>query len=174
MSRWVVSIHEAGHAVAAFALTGTRVVMTLHEDGGGAAWPLRNLSPTDQAIMTAAGPLAEPLAERYAEPDVPPPIAGPGKWPPPRLPTLETAATAETAAELKSDLARSPSDHVAIARWCIAGVERDPERWAQRHAWVHTLAERLVRDHEEHIVEAARVLYLRGVASVPLIERNAS
>lgn len=168
MSRWTVAIHEAGHAVAAFVLTGTRVVMTLHEDGGGAAWPLQDLPPADHAIMTAAGPLAEPLASRHSPPEISSTAADTSRSPPPALPTLESAATAETAAELKSDLARSPSDHVAIARWCIAGVEREPERWAQRHALVHTLAQRIVREHENSIVEAARVLYLRGVVSVPL------
>jgi hypothetical protein len=174
MNRWTVSIHEAGHAVAAFTLTGTRVVATLHENGGGAAWLLTEMPPTDNAIMTAAGPLAEPLAERYAAPEIPQPVEGTAQSTPPALPTLESVGTAETVAELKSDLARFVRDHVVIARWCIAGVEKHPERWAQRHAWVHTLARRLIADHEEHIVEVARVLYLRGVVSVPLSERNAS
>ncbi|MBL9033099.1 MAG: hypothetical protein JNM80_15485 [Phycisphaerae bacterium] len=93
---------------------------------------------------------------------------------PPSLPTIESLGTSEAAAELKSDLARSPSDHVAIARWCIEGIEDQPERWAQRHAWLQTLAARLVRDHEQQIVEAARALYLRGVVSVPLFEWSAS
>lgn len=172
MNRWTVAIHEAGHAVAAFVLTGTRVVATLHENGGGAAWPHEELSPTDTAIMTAAGPLAEPLANRYAAPDIPPQVAG--NTPSPALPTLETVATLETAAELKSVFTKSIADHVVIARWCIAGLEKHPERWAQRHAWVQTLAARLIRDHEQQIVEVARVLYLRGVVSVPLSERNAS
>ena len=174
MNRWITAIHEAGHAVAGFVLTGTRVVMTLHEDGGGAAWPLEDLPPTDRAIMTAAGPLAEPLATRHSPPEITVAVAGDSPSPPHALPTIESVGTSETAVELKSDLAKSPSDHVAIARWCIAGVEDRPERWAQRHAWVHTLARRIISDHEKHIVEVARVLYLRGVVSVPLFERNAS
>ncbi len=168
MSRWIVAIHEAGHAVAAFVMTGTRVVMTLHEDGGGAAWPLQDLPPTDHAIMVAAGPLAESLASRHSPPEISAPAGETSPFLRRALPTLESAATSETAAELKSDLARSPSDHVALARWCIAGFEDQPERWAQRHAWVQTLATRLIRNHEKSIVEAARELYLRGVVSVPL------
>lgn len=172
MKRWTVAIHEAGHAVAAFVLTGTRVVATLHENGGGAAWPLEELSPTDTAIMTAAGPFAEPLINRYAAPDIPPSVTS--NTPSPALPTLETVVTVETAADLHKAIARAVPDHITIARWCIAGVEKQPERWAQRHAWVHTLARRIISDHEKHIVEVARVLYLRGVVSVPLLERNAS
>lgn len=174
MSRWTTSLHEAGHAVAAHVLTGTRVVMTLHEDGSGAAWPLKELPPTDSAIMTAAGPLAEPLAARHDPPDIPGYTGVTSPFLRPALPTLESAGTPETTAELKRDLAQCVPDDVAIARWCIAGVEREPERWAQRHAFVHALAQRIIRDHEQSIVEAARVLYRRGVVSVPLRERSAS
>jgi hypothetical protein len=71
-------------------------------------------------------------------------------------------------------MSRALPDPVALAQFCIAGIESQPERWAQRHAWVLSLARRLIRDHEKYIVEAARVLYLRGVVSVPLEERNAS
>lgn len=172
MNRWTVSMHEAGHAVAAFALTGTRMLTTLHQNGGGAAWALEELSPTDHAIMAAAGPLSEHLANRYAAQEFSPLVAS--DTPPPELPTLETVATVETAAELHKAIARAVPDHITIARWCIAGVEKQPERWAQRHAWVHTLARRLISTHEKSIVKTARVLYLRGVVSVPLEERNAS
>lgn len=172
MSRWITSLHEAGHAVAGFVLTGTRVVMTLHEGGGGAAWPLKELSPTDGAIMAAAGPLAEPLAARHEPPEIPGYTGVTSPFLRPALPTLESAGTPETTAELKRDLEQVIPDHVAIARWCIADFEREPERWAQRHAFVHALAQRIIRDHEQSIVEAARVLYLRGVVSVPLFERS--
>lgn len=172
MNRWIVSLHEAAHAVAACALTGTRVVATLHQNGGGAAWPVDDLSPTDNAIMTAAGPMAEALAERHSAPEHPSPVAR--DTAPPALPTLETVATVKTAAHLRSIVVRAIPDHVVLARWCIAGVENQPERWAQRHAWIQSLAKRLIRSHEKSIVEAARVLYLRGVVSVPLEERNAS
>lgn len=174
MNRWIVSLHEAGHAVAALVLSGTRVVATLHENGGGAAWPLEELSPTDAAIMTAAGPLAEALVDRHAAPEIPPLVATDTHPSLAALPTLETVATVETAVALKSVFIKSISDHVVVARWCIAGVENQPERWAQRHAWIQSLAKRLISSHEKSIVEAARVLYLRGVVSVPLEERNAS
>ena len=172
MNRWTVAIHEAGHAVTACALTDARVVTTLHQNVGGAVWTLEELSPTDHAIMAAAGPLAEPLAERYTAPEIPPPVAS--DTPPAALPTLETVATVEIAAELHSAIARGVPDHVTIARWCIARIEKQPERWAQRHAGLHTLARRIINDHEKSIVEVARVLYLRGVVAVSLLERNAS
>jgi hypothetical protein len=174
MNRWTVAIHEAGHAVAGFVLTGTRVVATLHSDGGGAAWPREELPPTDRAIMTAAGPIAESLAERHAPPEVEPPSGSQTSSSPQALPTLESVATPETAADLRVAIARAIPDHVLLARWCIAGVEDEPERWARRHAWIQRLATRLVGEHEKHIVEVARVLYLRGAVSVPLLQRNAS
>lgn len=166
MNRWTLSLHEAGHAVAACSLTGARATATLH-DAGGACWPSADMSPTDRAIMTAAGPLAELLADRHVAPELPRPIAD-------RPPTAETIASAETATELGQEIVHAVPDHVALARFCIAGVERQPERWAQRHTWIQSLSQRLIRAHENSIVEAARVLYLRGVVSVPLEERNAS
>lgn len=174
MNRWTVALHEAGHAAAGFALTGSRVVATLHSDGGGAAWLIDELPPTDRAIMTAAGPLAESLADHHAPPDADPTSAVQPAVSPRALPTLESIATPETTADLQSSIARAVPDHVSLARWCIAGVEDQPERWAQRHAWITRLATRLVGEHETQIVEVARVLYLRGVVSVPLLQRTAS
>lgn len=171
MNRWTVSLHEAAHAVAAWELTGRRASATLHQGGGGAAWPLEEMSPTDNAIMTTAGPLAEALADRYPAPEIAQPVASDT---PPELPTVESVATTETAAELRREMARAAPDHVVLARFCIGGVEDQPERWAKRHAWIRSVAQQLVRSHEHSIVEAARVLYLRGVVSVPLEERNAS
>ncbi|MCC6322912.1 MAG: hypothetical protein IT438_15920 [Phycisphaerales bacterium] len=172
MSRWTLSLHEAGHAVAAWALTGSRAFATLHDGAAGAACPLEDMGATDRAIMTAVGPLAETLAHRYPAPEFASRVAG--DKPPRTLPTVETIATVETAAELRSVVVRGVPDHVVLARFCIAGIENQPERWAQRHAWILSLAKRLIRSHEKSIVETARVLYLRGVVSVPLEERNAS
>lgn len=167
MNRWTLSLHEAGHAVAAHALTGARATATLHDGGGGASWPSADMNPTDGAIMTAAGPLAELLADRHAAPELWPAIAS-------RPPTVETIASAETANELRREMVRAVPDHVALARFCITGIEHQPERWAQRHTWIRSVAQRLINSHENSIVEAAQVLYLRGVVSVPLEERNAS
>ena len=165
MTRWELSLHEAGHAVAAHVLTaGKPAAAVLQDQNSGMAWPLVEMTPTDRAIMTAAGPLAEPLADRHPAPELPPAIAD-------RPPTVETIADAETAADFQNDLKRGVPDDVAIARWCISGIEGQPERWARRHVWVHSLAERLICNHERSIVEAARVLYLRGVVSLPLTER---
>jgi hypothetical protein len=125
------------------------------------------MSATDRAIMTAAGPLAESLTARHSAPELPCPIAN-------RPPTAETIASAETATELRHAIVRAVPDQVTLARFCIGGVEDQPERWSQRHTWIRSLAQRLIQSHENSIVEAARVLYLRGVVSVPLEERNAS
>lgn len=166
MNRWTLSLHEAGHGVAAHVLTGAPATATLH-DAGGATWPSVDMTATDRAFMVAAGPLAEALAGRYPAPELPPAIAR-------RPPTAESIATTETAAALRREMEHATPDHVALARFCTSGVEDQPERWPQRHAWIRSVAGRLVRDHEQQIVEAARVLYLRGVVSVPLEERNGS
>lgn len=167
MNRWTLSLHEAGHAVAAHALTGAKATATLHDGGGGASWPSADMNPTDRAIMTAAGPLAELLADRHVAPELPAAIAT-------RPPTAETIASAETATELRREIARAVPDQVVLARFCIAGIEHQPERWAQRHVWIQSVTQRLIQAHENSIVEAARVLFLCGVVSVPLEERNAS
>lgn len=172
MNRWTLSLHEAGHAVAASVLSGTQAIATLHDGAAGAAWPLEDLSPTNRAIMTAVGPLAEALAHRHSEPEIV--RHATGDTPSRALPTVETIAGVEVATELRRDRARALPDHVVLARFCIAGIEHQPERWAQRHAWIQSLARRLISSHEKSIVETARVLYLRGVVSVPLEERNAS
>lgn len=172
MNRWMLSLHEAGHAVAAWTLTGTQAIATLHDGAAGAAWPLEDLGPTDRAIMTAVGPLAEALAHRYPAPEIVRHVGG--DTPPRALPTVETIATVEMATELRREMTRAVPDHVVLARFCIAGVEHQPERWAQRHAWIQSLANRLISSHEKSIVQTARVLYLRGVVSVPLEERKAS
>ncbi|HRQ74693.1 MAG TPA: hypothetical protein PK098_02120 [Phycisphaerales bacterium] len=165
MDRWTLSLHEAGHAVAFHVLShGGTVTATLHEFGS-AAWHGSDLMPTDSAMVTAAGPLAESLAERHTSPELPPTSVD-------RPPVVETLATAETAAGLRNDMRKALPDHVHIARFCISGVEGQPERWARRHVWIHLIAERLIRDHERSIVEAARVLYLRGIVSLPLTERT--
>lgn len=166
MNRWTLSLHEAGHAVAAHALTGAKATATLHDGGGGASWPSADMNPTDRAIMTAAGPLAESLAARHAAPELPIAIRS-------RPPTAETISSVETATALRREIVRAVPDHVALAQFCIAGVEHQPERWAQRHTWIRSVAQRLIQSHENSIVEAARVLFLRGVVSVPLEERNA-
>lgn len=167
MNRWTLSLHEAGHAVAAHALTGAKATATLHYGGGGASWPSADMNPTDRAIMTAAGPLAELLADRYTAPELSPSSAA-------RPPTAETIVSPETATALRRELVRAVPDHVALARFCIAGVEHQPERWAQRHVWIRSVTQRLIQSHKTSIVDAARVLFLRGVVSVPLEERNAS
>jgi hypothetical protein len=165
VNRWTLSLHEAGHAVAIYALTGAPATATLHE-AGGATWPSVDMTATDRAIMTAAGPLAESLTDRYPAPELPPAVAR-------RPPTAETIATIETATALRREMRQAVADPVVLARFCIEGIEDQPARWAQRHAWIRSVAERLIRSHERSIVNAARVLYLRGVVSLPLDERNA-
>jgi hypothetical protein len=166
MNRWSLALHECAHAVAVHVLSGKPATATLHTSGG-AAWPSAELSPTDRAIVAAAGPLAEHLADRHSPPALP--VAVPTVLEPP---VVETVATPATAKALKRRFKRAIPDHVQLARFCIAGIENQPQRWAQRHAWIQSVAERLIHNHEHTIVEVAKKLYVRGVVSVPLDERK--
>ena len=73
---------------------------------------------------------------------------------------------AEAAASLKAQLRESPSDAVAIARWCIGGIEKQPQRWANRFHWIHREARLVVARHCQEIVEVAAGLFSRGIMTL--------
>jgi hypothetical protein len=56
---------------------------------------------------------------------------------------------------------------VAIAGWCIAGIETQPERWANRFHWIHREAQIFVARHQQEIVETATALFARGITTLP-------
>jgi hypothetical protein len=68
--RWLTAIHESAHAVAAITLGGRCSRLVLHDDGGGAAF-IDELSPTDDAIATAAASAAEELLGNTPAPEAP-------------------------------------------------------------------------------------------------------
>ena len=156
-ARWRTCLHEAGHAVAGRVLLGDVARAVVFGDGCGAAYLRSDASSHasfEQALAIATGPAAEMLASRYT-----PPNGAPAR-------ALE-AAYGEPAAALRKGLRESPTDADAIARWCIAGVEDQPERWVNRFHWIHREARLFVAEHQDQIVETAAALYGRGIVTLP-------
>lgn len=156
--RWKTCLHEAGHAVAGRRLLKRTVTAAVYGDDMGAAYIGTNdVIPRtyEEALSIAAGPAAEALADLHTAPQVSPP--------PPALATAYPESTAPLVAQLR----QSPPDHVAIARWCIRGLERQPERWANRFHWIHREAQFFVGRHQQEIVRAAVGLYERGIVTLP-------
>ena len=125
--RWKTCLHEAGHAVAGFRLLKRTVKAAVYEAGVGAAYlDIEAAIPRtfEEALAIAAGPAAEELAEHHAPPQVSPP--------PPPL----TSTHPHVIAPLVAQLRQSPRDAVAIAHWCIGGIEEAPERWTNRFHWI--------------------------------------
>ncbi len=155
--RWRTCLHEAGHAVAGRVLVGNVARAVVFGDGCGAAYLGSDASVSvsfEQALAVAAGPAAEMLTSRYTPPDGAPARA------------LE-AAYGEPAAALRKELRESPTDATTVARWCIAGVEDQPERWVSRFHWIHREARLFVAGHQDQIAETAAALYGRGIVTLP-------
>jgi len=155
-ARWRVCLHEAGHIVAGRLALKRAVRAVVFDDNVGAAYlDIDGAIPGTfgEALAIACGPAAEALADKHAPPRVPP------------VPVL-TATYPGVATPLKAQLPQSPPDAVAIAGWCIGGVESQPDRWVRRHNWIHREARIFVSRHRQEIVEAARDLYGRGIATL--------
>lgn len=165
LARWRLCLHEAGHAVAGRVLLSNTARAVVFDDGCGAAYMGDDRTGADgfeRVLAIAAGPAAESLADRYTPPESAP------------APALE-ATCPELAAELKRDLGQWPTDEQRIARWCIAWIEDQPERWVNRFHWIHHEARLFVAAHEGQIVQTAAVLYGRGIVTLPAepaTERN--
>lgn len=156
-ARWRTCLHEAGHAVAASRLLKRVATAVVFDGHRGAAYYDRNypaLRTFDEALATAAGHEAESLADRHDTPEIEP------------GPALEVAYP-EQAKPLIAQIGQSVPDAVAIARWCIAGIEAQPERWANRFYWLHREARIFVARHREEIVKTATVLFGRGITTLP-------
>lgn len=154
--RWKTCLHEAGHAVAGQRLLKRTVKAAVYDVGLGAAYvDIDGGIPRtfEEALVIAAGPAAESLTKKHFAPEVPPP------------PALK-AAYPESAPPLMAQLRQSPSDAVAIARWCIGGVEGQPDRWSSRFYWIHREAGIFVARHGQEIVEVARGLFSHGIVTL--------
>jgi len=156
-ARWRVCLHEASHAVAGrhvFKQTTRAAVFSndsgVADTGSGAGVPISFKG----VLVTAAGHAAEHLARAYPPPQV-------------ALPVPLELTYPEHVKPLKEQLRQSLPDAVAIARWCIGGIEKQPERWANRFHWIHREARLFVVRHQREIVEVATGLFARGIITLP-------
>jgi hypothetical protein len=157
VTRWRSRLHEAGHAVAGHRLLKRTVMAAVYEDGVGAAYlDIKAAIPRtfEEALAIAAGPAVEALADVNAPPQELPPA-----------PPL-TATHPEAVAPLVAQLRQSPRDAEAIARWCIRGIEDEPERRIKRFHWIRRQADLFVTRNQQEIVDVAAGLYERGVITL--------
>ena len=154
--RWRVSLHEAGHLIVGLVLTPPRqrglVAAVVLDGGGGLAYAPLGLRSIDEMTMVAAGRAAEKFSERVKPPG-----------PAPRAGALERAVLDTVVAGVKADFAAGGTDDVEIARFCIAGVEHQPDEWIGRHSRIRFYAQLLVNDHAVRIVAAADTLFRTGL-----------
>jgi hypothetical protein len=146
----------AGHAVAGRHLLRRTARAVVFDDpcgladlGGNGGVPASFL----EALAVAAGPAAEALADLNAPHEAP-------------LPLPLEVAYAEQVKPLREKLQHCMPDHIALARWCIGGIEKQPDRWANRHNWIHREARIFVARNREEIVEIARRLFPNGLATL--------
>lgn len=159
MINWKTAIHEAGHAAATIALGGKVTRISMGPEGGGLAY-LECNNATDEAISTAAGDIAEEILA-----DTPSPVLELESSEPPTpriLPDIlvedcRTLIAAKDAARCRETV----PDAVFLARWAIAGCEDEPDRWADRIAFVNHVASKIVADHREEIIRIATSLFQR-------------
>ncbi|MFB3894557.1 MAG: hypothetical protein ACE15C_21350 [Phycisphaerae bacterium] len=151
-------MRQAGHAVAGRVALKRTVKAAVYEDSIGAAYlgTESAIARTfEEALAVAAGPAAEILADDHAPPQKSPP--------PPPLMATHSGAVAPLIAQLR----QSPHDAVALARWCIRGIEDEPERWTKRFYWIRREADIFVARHCQEILDVAAGLFGRGIVTVP-------
>tara|TARA_R110002049_G_scaffold47902_1_gene138362 strand:- start:53790 stop:54344 length:555 start_codon:yes stop_codon:yes gene_type:complete len=158
--RWLVSCHEAGHAIAALELGGETNGVILTGNGGGMALS-DDLHGDREAFVVAAGPAAEYLAEHHDAPDAP--ITTPDQVAATDIPadSHRDFATVCMFADLPTPRSSMPDD-VRIARWAIAGRESDPDCWAERVDFAKYVAAKIINANTDRIVAVARQLFVRG------------
>ena len=162
-ARWRVCLHEAGHAVAGRRLLRQTARAVVFDDGSGMADHGGNGdAPTSfkEALAVAAGPAAKALADHHVPPKQP-------------LSVPLEITHAEQIKHLRHRLRECLPDHVALARWCIGGIEEQPDRWTKRYNWIQREARIFVARHQQEIVRAAAALFVRGITSLPggIVER---
>jgi hypothetical protein len=152
---WHGALHESAHLVAARVLLKKSGTAMVFGEGGGVAEVGGGVPASfKEAMVAAAGIFGDVLALSY---------------PPPEglSPTPAEVAAPQTAQRLKAAYGRVMSDRMAVAQWCIADRECEPDTWAARHAWVFSSAEEFVQEHRQEVVAVATELFSRGVITLP-------
>lgn len=164
--RWLLCLHESGHAVAAEVRLGVSASARVFGSVGGAAncGIDASIAPTSfsHALIAAAGPAAERLAWSVAPP----------AWDPPAEIFLE-GATQDRDHSVRST---ALPDHELMALWSMREYGRPPGDLLSRipdwqHYRVRLLnlrwsARAFVREHQDRIVAVARRLFEDGTVSL--------
>ena len=165
--KWRTALHEAAHLQTAILLTHEllrpAVSATLVDEGAtsGIASCAGQLTPFNEAVMTAAGNYGSKLVN---------------EWPRPRSHyrkrqllerQLEQSArgelTAESVRKVFENFKGGPSDAEIVAKYCTAFEPNNPSDWALRYEQVHKKARLLVWTHREAIRAIATELFLTGL-----------
>lgn len=173
--RWQVAFHEAAHVVVTLALAeaggglpGMRVRAAIVGESGACAW-VPMVGPGHRVVVAAAGPAADCLADRLGPPPTAPRAAAPGQG----AGSPGEAFGDPADGEFVRSAARSVPDEHVVAQWAIAGVEKDPDRWAPRARQLIAQAEGVLRRYRKALVGAALRLWRDGALSVPGLEQLA-
>jgi hypothetical protein len=157
IARWKTCLHEAGHVVSGKVLLKHTSRAIVFGDGGGVADVGGEGGVPflfEDALTTAAGGAAESLADLHPVPDLP-------------LPVPLEVVYPDVVEPKRLAVRKMMTDEVAVARWCIAGIETQPDRWANRFHWIRREARLFVARHQREIVEVATVLFGRGIVTLP-------
>lgn len=157
--RWLISCHEAGHAVGAIVLGGACDGVLLSVDSGQAH--CRDLLGNNNAYMTACGPSAESLAEQFDAPICEPVSFETIAKNPPETASHEFAAWCGVADVIGINR-KFESDSRSLALWAISGIESEPEKWAGRVAFARHVANQIIETNKSAVIRVARALYERG------------
>lgn len=158
-ARWRVALHEAGHAVAALALTPRRTVRAVLLAGGGGLTFAGDAGGLLGALVSAAGPAAERLAALHPAPPLPSWRDGGDE--PLAAPVVDGAR----GLACRRLLERGDVDGDLVTAWCTrggAGRAPDWRRWREELVRLRWAARRFVREHANEILAAAARLYVEG------------
>jgi hypothetical protein len=169
LTRWQVSLHEAGHVVCgmAFAPEAARSAQLTPDGKRGLALQPAGLSDRQQAIVAAAGA----AGERYAN-----------RWPIPRMKPRKITTDPKTPAAIRQKaIAETFGDHATeffkkrgricdnelIGIYCVKLHPDAPNEWAGDARRVRRDALRLIRRHKTLLRAIATQLFREGYYFTP-------
>ena len=171
---WETCLHESGHIVVARAVNGWNTtaqasvdIKTRASTAAGTAVLPHGLSPTGEAIATAAGSHAAKLSRMFPRPRrkkimMPPEGTAEGI-----RARAVTEAQSLAAKHLYREALDSGTDAEDIARYCISFDPANPADWTTRFRCVHAQAKLLTRQNRAAIREAAIRLFHEGAITIP-------
>ncbi len=161
-TRWLVAVHEAGHAVVGLLLAGdpterAGAIIETHQGDGCAPIP-SSLGRFDYIIAVAAGPVASELLEHVPVPPLPTTADRPTDVSTLRVFPGESAIAVEEIAPPEP----TDPDEVRIAEACIEGFARQPWVWLRNYDNFQREARRMVLENRAAILAVAEIVFAKG------------